>query len=51
MINKRVKCAYCGKEIHISKWAGVSKKGFICDDINCLQKVAEEIKLSDEETK
>jgi len=41
---KKVKCIYCKKPIHISKWAGVNKKGFVCDDVECLKKLAKEIK-------
>jgi len=41
---KRVKCVYCGKEIHIDRWAGVNKKGFICNNICCLMELSKENK-------
>ena len=33
---ERVKCIYCGEEIHISKFAGMNKKGLFCNNILCL---------------
>ena len=40
--NKRIKCIYCKKEIKINNFAGISKEGFICNNIKCLRKLAEE---------
>lgn len=36
----KVLCCYCNKPIHIDKFAGVSKKGFICNDTCCLTELA-----------
>jgi len=47
MKNKRVKCQFCKKDIHIDNWAGVNKKGFICGNITCLMKLAKEMELKD----
>lgn len=47
---KRVKCIYCGKDIHISKFAGVNKKGLFCSNTLCsLQMIREneELKTKD----
>ena len=41
---EKVKCIYCKKPIHISKWAGVNKKGFVCDNLICIMKAKKEIK-------
>jgi len=35
-MTERVKCIYCGEEIHISKFAGMNKKGLFCNNILCL---------------
>lgn len=43
-ILKRKRCAYCNKPIHISKFAGITTKGFVCSNIVCLFKLAQEIK-------
>lgn len=42
--DKRIKCIYCKKPIHIDNFAGMSKKGMICGDIVCLTKLAKELK-------
>ncbi len=42
--NKREKCVYCKKSIHITNWAGVGKKGFICNNMDCLKKAMEDLK-------
>ena len=42
-LDRRVKCIYCKKPIHIDNFAGVVKKGFICKDITCLMELAEEL--------
>jgi hypothetical protein len=43
---KRVKCASCGKDIHIDHFAGVVKTptgpAFVCDNWICLLWVAEQ---------
>ena len=44
--DKRIKCIYCNKPIHIDNWAGVTKKGFVCANSNCL--LALSIELEDE---
>ena len=41
--DKRVRCAYCDKPIHIDNFAGVAKKGFICGNSVCLMKLAQEM--------
>ena len=40
--NKKVLCVYCKNPIHISKWAGVNKKGMFCDNMFCLTKLIKE---------
>ena len=32
----RVKCIYCGKPIHISKFGGVKKEGLFCNETLCI---------------
>ncbi|KKN57989.1 hypothetical protein LCGC14_0556470 [marine sediment metagenome] len=39
---ERVKCIYCGEDIHISKFAGVSKKGLFCNSFFCLLELIKE---------
>ncbi len=39
---KRVKCIYCGEDIHIDKFAGMNKKGLFCNRTLCLIKVIRE---------
>jgi hypothetical protein len=41
---KRVKCVMCGNDIHIGKWAGILKEGFICNDTFCLIKLVKQSK-------
>ena len=45
---KRVKCIYCKKPIHIDKFAGVKKEGMFCNGIFCLIALAKEQKESEE---
>jgi hypothetical protein len=40
--DRRIKCIYCDKPIHIDNFAGVCKKGFICGNSVCLMKLAQE---------
>ena len=42
--NKKIKCIYCNKPIHIGKLGGVSKSGWFCNDTFCLMKLAKEVK-------
>ena len=39
---ERVKCIYCGEDIHISKFAGISKKGLFCNSFFCLLELIKE---------
>lgn len=43
---ERVKCIYCGNPIHLSKFAGITKKGYVCSNSVCLMKLAQEIEES-----
>ena len=44
----RVKCIYCGKPIHISKFGGVKKEGLFCNETLCLiQLIREEEERQD----
>ncbi|MHA2019029.1 MAG: hypothetical protein ACTSXY_12245 [Promethearchaeota archaeon] len=47
--NKRVRCIYCDKPIHIDNFAGVCKKGFICGNSVCLMKLAQEMEDKENE--
>ena len=40
--DRRVKCIYCGENIHIDKFAGMNKKGLFCNNIFCLIKLIED---------
>jgi len=42
--DKRVKCIYCKKPIHIDRLAGITSKGMICGNSFCLMKLAKEWK-------
>ena len=42
--DKRIRCIYCNKPIHIDNFVGVCKKGFICGNSVCLMKLAQELK-------
>ena len=35
---KRVKCIYCGKNIHINDFGGITKNGLFCNKFFCLLK-------------
>jgi hypothetical protein len=39
---ERVKCIYCGKDIHISKFGGINKKGLFCNESFCLLELIKE---------
>jgi len=47
MIDKRIKCIFCKKPIHIDNWAGVNKEGFFCNNIICLMKLAQKVDIQD----
>ena len=40
---EHIKCVACGKPIHISEWAGVTKKGFYHSNAFCLMELAKEV--------
>ena len=40
--DRRVKCIYCNKPIHISKFGGMNKRGMFCNDTLCLIKLIRE---------
>lgn len=41
--DRRIKCIYCNKPIHIDNFAGIIKKGFLCGNSVCLMKLAQEM--------
>ena len=38
----RVKCIYCGKPIHISKFGGIKKEGLFCNELLCITQLIKE---------
>ena len=41
--DKRIKCIFCNKPIHIDNWAGVNKEGFFCGNTLCLMQLAQKV--------
>lgn len=39
---KKVRCIYCDKPIHISKFGGMNKKGMFCNRYFCMLKLIED---------
>jgi len=39
---ERVKCIYCKKDIHLSKFGGIKKEGLFCNDFFCLLELIKE---------
>ncbi len=41
--DKKVKCIYCKKPIHINKFAGVNKEGMFCNGVTCLIELSKKL--------
>ncbi len=46
---KRVKCIYCKKPIHINKFAGVNKEGMFCNGFFCLIELSKKLNKEEKE--
>jgi len=39
---KRVRCIYCDKPIHIDKFGGIKRDGLFCNRLSCMLKLIED---------
>ena len=46
---KRVKCIYCKKPIHIDRFAGITKDGMFCNGFPCLMELSKVIDNKEED--
>ncbi len=51
MKDKRIKCIYCKKPIHIDNFAGITKEGMICGKTECLMELAKKMKKRENKLK